>query len=196
MFEEVEEGSVVAGEGGGLVAGPVAAADVEAEAVGWEAGDDVVEEACGEIKLGGRGQLFAEGPAHEGAVAAWGAEYDLGENWLVELDEGCAGCEEKVELFSEDTYDVLGEVFTGLVGEVGEAVEPHGAGEEVGAGEGDLDGPVGALGGEFKLVKSERFASAELAVDDRVSHLASGHVQGAQLLFELVGVVDHGGKVG
>ena len=99
---------VVAGEGGGLVAGPVAAADVKAEAVGWEAGDDVVEEACGEIKLGGGGQLFAEGPTHEGAVAAWGAEYDLGEDGFVELDEGCAGCKEEVELFAEDSDDVLG----------------------------------------------------------------------------------------
>ena len=73
----------------------------------------------------------------------------------------------------------MGEVFTGLVGEVGEAVEPHGASEEVGAGEGDLDGPVGAFGGEFKLVESEGLASAELAVDDRVAHLARGHVEGA-----------------
>ena len=76
------------------------------------------------------------------------------------------GGEEEVELFPKDAYDVPGEVFTGLVGEVGEAVEPHGAGEEVGAREGDLDGPISALGGEFKLVEGERPASAEFAVND------------------------------
>ena len=101
-----------------------------------------------------------------------------------------------MELFPKDAYDVPGEVFTGLVGEVGEAVEPHGAGEEVGAREGDLDGPISALGGEFKLVEGERPASAEFAVNDWVANLSGWHVEGAQLLFELVGVVDHSGEVG
>ena len=32
-----------------------------------------------------------------------------------------------------------------------------------------------------------------LAVDDGMTYLAGGHVEGAQLLFELVGVVDHCG---
>ena len=34
-----------------------------------------------------------------------------------------------------------------------------------------------------------------LAVDDGMTYLAGGNVQSAQLLFELVGVVDHCGKV-
>ena len=100
-----------------------------------------------------------------------------------------------MQLLAEDADDIDGEVVAGLVWGAAEAVEPHGAGQQVGAGEGDLDGRLVAGADEGELVGGEGSGTAQGAVDDGVAHLASGHVEGAQLAVELVGVVDHGGQV-
>ena len=100
-----------------------------------------------------------------------------------------------MQLLPQHPDDIAAKVLAGVVGHLLQAIEPHGAGEQVGAGEGDLDRPSGTLPHELQLMQGEGAAASQGAEDDGVAHLRSGNVEGAELALELVRVVDHGGEV-
>ena len=122
-------------------------------------------------------------------------KHDLGQDGLVELHHRRAGGEQEVELLPEDPDDIAGEVLAGVVGHLLQAVEPHGAGEQVRAGQGDLDRSFREPLHELELVNGEGAAAAKVAEDDGVAHLCGGDVKGAELPLEVVRVVHHGGEV-
>ena len=136
-------GRVVAGQGRGLVARPVAPADVESQAGRRQAGRDAVDEIRGEGELVRRVPLFAERAAHEAPRVLGPSEDDLGEHGLIELHQRRAAGQEAVDLLAQDAHDVLGEVLARPVGAVRDALHPHDAGQQVGPGQGDLDRSVG-----------------------------------------------------
>ena len=92
--------------------------------------------------------LFAQGAAHERAVAAGSPPVDdLGEHRLVELDEGRPGREQGLDLLAEHAHHVVGQFLPRLVGPVGDAFEPHRPGQEIRSRQGDLHRPVGQRAG-------------------------------------------------
>src|SRR6266436_8207122 len=85
LLEDGQERSVVSREGGALVAGPVAAADVEPEPLARKALDDTVDELGGKSQLMPSIALLAQRPAHEAPRVLGAGEDHFGEDGLVEL---------------------------------------------------------------------------------------------------------------
>ena len=121
-----------------------------------DAAGDIVHESEGADHFGlGVAGGGGHGGAHEGALLDLGAEHNVGEDGFIELDEFAASVAEGDKFLAEDVDEVSGEADHGGVGGVGDALDPHGAGEQVGAGEGDLDGTVGVFLEEEVFVEGE-----------------------------------------
>ena len=194
--EERQERPVVARQRRALVARPVAAADVQGEARGRQAGHRLGDQGPCEAQLRQRVALLAQGAAHEAPAALGAGEDDLGEHGLVELDEARAGCEQEVNLLAQHAHDVRGQVLARAVRAVGDALHPHRAREEIRAGQGHLHRPVGERAREGELVNRQGPAPAEAPEHGGMAHLGGGHVERSQLGLEHLGIVDQGQQVG
>ena len=161
-----------------------------------QAGDDVVDERFGERQFLVGFAFFAQRAAHEGAVVGRAAEHHFGQDGLVQLDEADARGQQKMQFFAQDADDVFGQCFARVVGAVRDALHPHRTGQQVRAGQGDLDRRLGQFGEKRGLVHGQRAAPAQRAEHRGMSHLAGRHVQGAQFALEFFRVVHVGQQVG
>jgi len=195
--EQPQERPVVAPEGHGLVRGPVAPADVEREPTRRQSGGDPSQQSLGERQLLGHVAAGSERAAHEAAIPGHGApEHHLGKDRLVELDERGASRQQEVQLLAKDPDHVVRQRFPVGVSRVGDALHPHGAGQEIGAGERDLHGKRRALAEELELVDGDGTAPGEGAEDRRVAHLARRDVECPEFPLELVRVLHVRKQVG
>ena len=96
-----------------------------------------------------------------------------------------------MRLLPQHPDDIPCKLVASLIWPVGEAVQPHRAGEQVRPGQRNFNRYVGAGTGVLDLVDGQRAASPEFAVHDGMPHLARGHVERAKLPLELRRIVDH-----
>ena len=101
-----------------------------------------------------------------------------------------------MQFFAQHADDVFGQCFARVVGAVGDALHPHGARQQIRAGQGDLDRSVSQFGEKRGLVHGQRAAPAQRTEHRWVPHLAGGDVQGAQFALEFFRVVHVGEQVG
>ena len=93
--------------------------------------------------------------------------------------------EEEVELLAQHADHVPGQGLAIRVRAIRDALHPHGAGEEVGAGEGDLDRQVRLRLRERQLVRGEGPATRERPEHGGMADLPGRDVEGAELPLEL-----------
>ena len=125
----------------------------------FDAGNPVghfVHQTQGKLQLGSWVSPLGEGSAHKG-LAGFLAQYHLGQDWLVVLNEIRSLGLEGQRLLAQDGDHVLGQVFGRRINLVGQTLKPTGAGQHIGAGQGYLDGPVGMTLQEGQLVQGQPF---------------------------------------
>ena len=101
-----------------------------------------------------------------------------------------------MELLPEHPDDVLGQVLSRAVGAVGDALHPHRAGQEIGAGQRHLRRPVGERAHERSFVDREGPRAAERAEHGRMAYLGGRHVERLHLGLELRRIVHQRQEIG
>ena len=163
-----------------------------------QAFEGAVQERSSELELLGLGTLFAQGAAHERAVAAGPTPVDdLGEHRFVELHDGRPRREQGLDLLAKHAHHVVGQFLPRLVDTVRDAFEPHRPGQQIRSRQGDLHRPVGQAPDRLELVHGQWASgvAGEPPENGRVADGLGGDVEGPQLAGELVGVLHVGEQV-
>ena len=154
--QEGDQRRVIAGQGGRLVAGPVAPADVEGQPVAGKPVQRLAQQRPSEGELLPGAPLLTQGATHERAIALRLPPVDhLGQHGLIELHDRRTGRNQGLDLLAKHPDHVFAERLSRLVGAIGDALQPHRPREQVGTGQCHLDGPIGQPPDRGQLVHGQ-----------------------------------------
>ena len=101
-----------------------------------------------------------------------------------------------MDLLAQDAHDVTGQMLARPVRAVADALHPHHPGQEIRAGERDLDRPIRDRADDLELLAGERLAAPERAEDGGMPDLGGRDVERLHLALELFRMVDERQQVG
>ena len=101
-----------------------------------------------------------------------------------------------MEFLTQDPDHIRGEFFPRVIGPIGDALHPHRAGEEIGAGQSDFDRAGGQAVEKSCLVDAKRLTATQRAKHRRMADFAGRDIECTQLTLEFFGVIDVRQQVG
>ena len=196
LRQGVDQRLVTARQRHGLVGRPVAAADVQRQALARKAFQHRIQQIARKRQLFSRRARFGQRAAHERPLVLGARKHHFGQHRLIKLHQRGAGLHQLGQLFAQHAHDVLGDVFAAGVGLVRNAFHPHGARQQVRPRQRHLHGPLRHAAGKVHFVRDQRARSRQRAEHGGVAHVGGGNVQRAQLGLELFRVIDQRQQIG
>jgi len=167
----------------------LAATDVQARAKVLEALHHAVDQVHGEGQFPGRVHSGRQRRAQQIAALFGRREGDIGQHRFVELHEVASGRAQVLQFLAQQGHHVPSQRL--LVGVVrrGQVLDPGRAGQEVRAGQRDLDGAVGQAAHPEEFVDGQRDSALQATHHDGDAHGPGRDLTGLQESFEKVGVM-------